>query len=109
MTDTNTPSSPAGSKVSETEVSSTFNEMMQGLKKKADDTWAFWKAGIVVLGTESEIYKECEPKYFNKGVLIVKCNNAVVRYELYREQFMMMEKLNEHLPEGKKISKIVFR
>lgn len=86
-----------------------FKDMMQGLKEKADEKWGFWKKAIAVLGQESEIYKECEPKYLNKGTLIVKCNNAVVRYELYREQFMMMEKLNEHLPEGKKISKIVFR
>lgn len=86
-----------------------FGEMMAGLKEKADEKWGFWKKAIAVLSQDSELYKECEPKYMNKGTLIVQCSNAVVRYELYREQFTMLEKLNEYLPKDKQITKIVFR
>lgn len=86
-----------------------FGEMMAGLKEKADEKWGFWKKAIAVLGQESEIYKECEPKYLNKGTLIVKCNNDIVRYELYRVQFEMMNKINEFLSKEKQIMRIVFR
>lgn len=105
-----------------------FGSMIEGLKKQAADRWGFWKKTLEDLaGTEDDllVLKETEPvvlrsinneqlamsnkKQKKEMMLIVKCGNSVVRYELYRSQFMLMEALNKNMPEGEVITKIVFR
>lgn len=101
-----------------------FGEMVAGLKKSQADKWQFWKD--VVDECENMNYRLAEPVRMQttppqpspKGreqkqmVLVLKCRDSVVRFELYREQFELMARLNESLEklgQKERIGKIVFR
>lgn len=110
-----------------------FGEMVAGLKKAKADKWQFWKD--VVDECENMNYRLAEPvrmqgmrsavktpspaarvlplgKGETEMTLVLKCRDSVVRFELYREQFELMARLNaslERLGKKERIGKIVFR
>lgn len=82
-----------------------FEALVQGLAQAKQERWAFWQ-----LAVGPEIAEMTEPKAINHGTLVVGCKgSAVARFELHRLRFEIMELVNKHLPEGKKIGKVVFR
>lgn len=96
-----------------------FGVMIGELKEKAADKWSFWDNALADLSGSTESYSlsKTEPvvlmpmgKNKDSGQkLILKCDNAAVRAEMYMIQGSLIEAVNRHLPENKQVVRIIFR
>jgi len=108
-----------GKMIEEEGIDAAFAGMVQDLQQQVADKWAFWKR--VVDKEEGVIYQQVEPVLMKPAgmvnkrdqILILKCKDAVTRFEMQRESAMLLDKLSAELEAetgGKKrIVKIVLR
>jgi len=83
-------------------LSSEVNELIRGLRDYRKERFAFWEN---VVG--EKISKVAIPVKDKKGVLFVKVEDSIWRFELSRRKEELINKLNEHLKKNT-IKDIVF-
>lgn len=103
----------------ENDIVAGFEGMLGELKEEAAQRWSFWDKALADLSgtTESYSLSKTEPvvlmpmgKNKDSGQkLILKCDNAAVRAEMYMHQGSLIEAINRHLPENKQVVRIIFR
>ena len=69
-----------------------ISDLLNGLKSQKNERFAFWEA---VMG--KKISKVAVPVKNKKGVLFVKVQDSIWRFELARNKDEIIIKLNEHL------------
>lgn len=70
---------------------SELNGLIKGIKKYQKERYAFWEEAV-----GEKIAKVAVPVKNKKGVLFVKVEDSVWRFELTRRKEEILQKLNEH-------------
>lgn len=73
-------------------LNSEISDLLNGLKNRKNERFAFWEA---VMG--KKIAKVAVPVKNKKGVLFVKVQDSIWRFELARNKDEIIKKLNDHL------------
>ena len=73
-------------------LNSEISDLLNGLKNRKNERFAFWES---VMG--KKISKVAVPVRNKKGVLFVKGQDSIWRFELARNKDEIIKKLNEHL------------
>jgi predicted nucleic acid-binding Zn ribbon protein len=73
-------------------LNSEISALLNGLKTKKNERFAFWEA---VLG--KKISEVAVPVKNKRGILFVKVQDSIWRFELARNKDEIIKKLNEHL------------
>jgi len=68
-----------------------LNGLIKGIKKYQKDRFAYWEQTV-----GEKIAKVAVPVKNKKGVLFVKVEDAVWRFELTRRKDEILNKINEH-------------
>lgn len=74
------------------------------VKKEQKKRFAFWYEAV-----GDKISKAAVPVMKKKGILLIKVQDAVWRFELTRRKDELLEKVNSLLKEDKKIKEIIFK
>jgi predicted nucleic acid-binding Zn ribbon protein len=87
---------------------STLSDEISGLigvvKKEEKKRFGFWYKAV-----GENIAKAAIPVMNRKGILLVKVQDSVWRFELTRRKEELLEAVNAHLKEEKKIKDIIFK
>jgi predicted nucleic acid-binding Zn ribbon protein len=87
---------------------STLSDEISGLigvvKKEEKKRFGFWYKAV-----GENIAKAAIPVMNRKGILLVKVQDSVWRFELTRRKDELLEAVNGHLKEDKKIKDIIFK
>ncbi len=78
-----------------TSLKSELNGLLKGIKKYQKERFAYWEE---VVG--EKIAKVAVPVKNKKGILFVKVEDAVWRFELTRRKEEILNKINEHSKKG---------
>lgn len=81
-----------------------IGELLKNLKDIQKNKYAFWYNAV-----GKTIAKVAIPVYIKKGVLIVRVEDSVWRFELTRRKPEIMENVNKNLNGNSKISDIIFK
>jgi len=91
-----------------TKKASALSDEISGLigvvKKEEKKRFGFWYKAV-----GEKISKAAVPVMNRKGVLLVKVQDSVWRFELARRKDELIETVNKYLKEDKKIKDIVFK
>lgn len=74
-----------------TSLKNELNGLIKGIKKYQKDRFAYWEQTV-----GEKIAKVAVPVKNKKGVLFVKVEDAVWRFELTRRKDEILNKINEH-------------
>jgi predicted nucleic acid-binding Zn ribbon protein len=81
-----------------------ISSLIGDVKKEEKKRFAFWYKAV-----GEQISKAAIPVMNRKGVLLVKVQDSVWRFELTRRKDEILENINQYLKEDKKIKDIVFK
>lgn len=81
-----------------------ISSLIGDVKKEEKKRFGFWYKAV-----GEQISKAAKPVMVRKGVLLVKVQDDVWRFELARRKEEIKELVNSHLKEEKKIKEIVFK
>lgn len=81
-----------------------ISELLGEAKKEKKKRYSFWYKAV-----GEKISKAAIPVMNRKGILLVKVQDDVWRFELARRKEELLLKINELLKEDKKIKDIVFK
>lgn len=85
-------------------LNSEIGELLKSLKNIQKNKYAFWYNAV-----GEAIAKVAIPVYNKKGVLIVRVEDSVWRFELTRRRPEIIENINKNLNENSKIKDIIFK
>jgi DNA-binding IclR family transcriptional regulator len=85
-------------------LNSEISELLNNLKNIQKDKYAFWYDAV-----GEKIAKVAVPVYNKKGVLMVRVEDSVWRFELTRRKPEIIENVNKNLNSNNKIKDIIFK
>ena len=86
------------------ELNAEINDLLSSLKNIKKQRYSFWFTAV-----GETISKVAVPVYKKNGILLVKVQDSVWRFELTRRKDELLESINKELKENKKIKDIIFK
>jgi len=81
-----------------------INDLLKSLRGIQKDKYSYWHNAV-----GEKIAKVAVPVYNKKGVLMVRVEDSVWRFELTRRKPEIIESVNKNLNETNKIKDIIFK